>query len=203
MVGCQKWATLTRRRIGCCEINLHRVSPLEHEVYFFTLTFKKIMSLSRFKKWLFWVIGTLIVLFVAMGMLLSWQLPDFMKSSRAEVARVVSPNGKIDAVLIETNGGVTTSFGYEVHVLQHGTQVLASPAAYLYGAVRSRSADGANLKWEAADLLTVEFLTAKTKDLSKPSVSVAGEAVRLSLREGIADFSAPPGGMFYNLRKKQ
>ena len=32
--------------------------------------------------------------------------------SRDEVARVASPYGGVEAVLIETNGGATTSFGY-------------------------------------------------------------------------------------------
>ncbi len=30
---------------------------------------------------------------------------------RDEVARVASPSGKVDAVVVETNGGATTSFG--------------------------------------------------------------------------------------------
>jgi hypothetical protein len=34
--------------------------------------------------------------------------------SRDEVARVISPDGRLEAILIETNGGATTAFGYEI-----------------------------------------------------------------------------------------
>ena len=37
-------------------------------------------------------------------------------ASEDEVARVTSPDGRVEAVLIETNGGATTSFGYKVLV---------------------------------------------------------------------------------------
>jgi hypothetical protein len=40
--------------------------------------------------------------------------------SRDEVARVAAPGGQVEAVLVETNGGATTSFGYEVHVVERG-----------------------------------------------------------------------------------
>jgi hypothetical protein len=42
-----------------------------------------------------------------------------MGASRDEVARASSSAGDLDAVLVETNGGATTSFGYFVYVVPH------------------------------------------------------------------------------------
>ena len=161
------------------------------------------MPLSRFAKWSLWILGTIAALVVSAVLLLSWLLSDTMEPSKDEVARVVSPNGKADAVLIETNGGATTSFGYEVHILEHGAQPSDTPNAFFYGAVRSQQAYGLNMKWEAPNLLAIEYLSAKSKDASKPSVSIAGEAIQLVVREGVFDQSAPSGGMLYNLRGRR
>ena len=51
--------------------------------------------------------------------------------SRDEVAVVASPDRPLEAVLIETNGGATTSFGYEIWVREkgHGSDVPNSAAA--------------------------------------------------------------------------
>jgi hypothetical protein len=42
--------------------------------------------------------------------------------SSYEVGRTASPNGSLEAILTETNGGATTSFGYEVSVGTKGAQ---------------------------------------------------------------------------------
>ncbi len=44
------------------------------------------------------------------------------KASSYQVAHVSSPNGSLEAVLTETNGGATTSFGYEVSVGPKGSK---------------------------------------------------------------------------------
>jgi hypothetical protein len=61
--------------------------------------------------------------------------------SRDEVARVASPDGRVEAVLIETNGGATTSFGYEVHVVfgKAGPQVIRWPGYMVPVATRMRT----------------------------------------------------------------
>ena len=63
---------------------------------------------------------------------LSW----VFSPSKDEVVRAVSPSGTVDAVLLETNAGATTSFGYEIYILEHGAQPSGSPAVFLYGATR-------------------------------------------------------------------
>jgi hypothetical protein len=122
-----------------------------------------------------------------------------------EVARVRAPGGGADAVLIETNGGATTSFGYHVYVVPPGAAVprgtrAASEVARLYGATRNAEAYGATLRWVGADTLAVEYQTARDDTLLHPTVMLAGRAVQIVLRPGVADLDAPPGGMLYNLQ---
>ena len=162
------------------------------------------MALPLILKWALWAIGTVVVLFIAMAVLLSWFFSGLIgEPSKDEVARTISPNGVFDAVLFETNGGATTSFGYEVYIVEHGAKPTGEPAVFLYGAIRNQSAYGSNLKWESPKLLAVEFLSAKIKKIPQSSVSVAGQTVDLAVREGINDPSAPSGGMLYNLRGRQ
>jgi hypothetical protein len=122
--------------------------------------------------------------------------------SRDEVARTRSPDGVIDAIVVETNGGATTSFGYEIDLARAGGGVLsARRVAVLYGAGRSAHASGVNLRWIGLDVLAVEYLDAKSAKLEVPLVSIAGRSISVALAEGIDDPHAPPGGMLYNLRK--
>lgn len=123
--------------------------------------------------------------------------------SKDEVARVVSPSGNIDAVLFETNGGATTSFGYEVYIVKHGAQPSGSPAVSLYGAIRSQHAYGANLVWSSSDSLSVEYLSAKSTKVNTPTQSIGAQEIHTTLREGLTDNAAPSGGMLYNLPGRQ
>ena len=120
--------------------------------------------------------------------------------SRDEVARVPSPDGRLDAVLIETDAGATTSFGYEIHVVEKG-----SPAndrvAWLYGAARNENAYGANLKWTNDHELAIEYLNAREQRVERAIARVAGRPIKVSLRSGVSDLTAPPGGMLYNLER--
>jgi hypothetical protein len=65
-----------------------------------------------------------------------------------EVARVVSPDGAIDAVLVESNGGAITAFWYDIYLVRHGEPWRrAHTAAWLYDAMRSEQAYGVNIVW--------------------------------------------------------
>ena len=121
--------------------------------------------------------------------------------SSDEVLRVPSPDRRIDAVLIETNGGATTDFGY--HVLVGKSDHRGDEVAWLYGAVRNDNAYGVNLRWASDRELVIEYLRASEERLERGIVQVAGRDVRISLRRGVADPSAPAGGMFYNLEKRK
>jgi hypothetical protein len=119
-----------------------------------------------------------------------------------EVTRVTSPSGEIDAVLVEGNGGATTSFGYEVFLVKSGKKHDSGVhAAWLYGAVRNKHAYGVNLKWIEPQVLSVEYLRSKGERLVANPVQINGDDFEIRLNSGIEDPQAPSGGMLYNLQK--
>jgi hypothetical protein len=120
--------------------------------------------------------------------------------ARDEVARLPSLDGRVDAVLVETNGGATTSFGYEIHLVEKGRPA-DRQVAWLYDAGRSKSASGANLRWINDQELVVEYLDARESTVTRSSVRVAGRAITVFLRRGVSDPTAPAGGMLYNLER--
>lgn len=121
--------------------------------------------------------------------------------SHDEVARVSSPDGQIDAILFESNGGATTSFLYEVDPgskqSRRGKQV-----ARLVGAVRNAQAFGVDLNWKNDHTPVIQCLHTETPPEMQSSVDVDGRNVQIVLHTGIEDKSAPAGGMLYNLRKR-
>jgi hypothetical protein len=121
--------------------------------------------------------------------------------SHDEVARVSSPDGQIDAILFESNGGATTSFLYEVDLgrkqSRRGKQV-----ARLVGVVRNAQAYGVDLNCENDHTLVIQCLHTETPPEVQGSVDVDGRNVQIVLHTGIEDKSAPAGGMLYNLRKQ-
>jgi len=120
--------------------------------------------------------------------------------SNDEVARISSPDGTMDAVLFESNGGATTSFGYEVQIGAKGVHAGKSVARF-YGAVRNSQAYGVDLHWQSNDTLTVEYLTSKLPPQVQELADVNGRSVHVVVRSGVEDKSAPAGGMLWNLRQ--
>jgi hypothetical protein len=122
-----------------------------------------------------------------------------------EVARVSSPSGRVDAVLVEVNGGATTSFGYSVFVVPTGKLVSRGEPGIvsLYGAVRNQSAYGADLVWDEADRLTVEYLTARHCEITRDAVKIGSDEITVTVRSNINNTAAPPGGMLYNRVKNR
>lgn len=123
-------------------------------------------------------------------------------SSRDEVARVSSPRGDLDAVVMETNGGATTSFGYEVVVVGRGRSAFwGTTVARLYGAIRNQSAYGVNAKWRGAGLLYIEYLEARSAEVEGGALFDMGTTlVAVILAPGLNDPTACPGGMLYGLQ---
>lgn len=108
--------------------------------------------------------------------------------------------------MFELNGGVTTSFAYEVHVVPTGKkpiEVRGAELANLYGSVRSESAYGANLRWQDDRTLVVEYLEARNAQLNHPTLEINGTTVTLKLQSGVIDPAAPPGGMLFNRKDRR
>ena len=140
-----------------------------------------------------WIFGVATAITVSCAALFSYFTQD-------EVYRATDPSGSVDAVLVETNAGATTSFGYRVILAHSGWHWrLGTEVASLYGAVRSKQAYGANLVWRAPGKLSVQYLGAEAETVRRATLEVAGEVVTTSLDSGINDEAAPPGGMLYNL----
>jgi hypothetical protein len=121
--------------------------------------------------------------------------------SRDEVSVVPSPDRRLEAVLIETNGGATTSFGYEIWVREKG-QGSGNQVARLYAAARNDVAYGASLRWADDGHLLIEFQEARTQTLDTPTVRIGGREVRVALRPNVPDPEAPAGGMLFNLERE-
>jgi hypothetical protein len=140
-----------------------------------------------------WIFGVATAITVSCAALFSYFTQD-------EVYRASDSSGSVDAVLVETNAGAMTSFGYRVILTRSGWHWrMGTEVASLYGAVRSKQAYGANLVWRAPGELSVQYLDAEDVKLLLPTLEVAGEVVATSLDSGINDGTAPPGGLFYNL----
>jgi hypothetical protein len=135
----------------------------------------------------------------AAGLLLGLGLLMCGCLSRDEVLRVTSPDGRIDAIVFETDCGATCSFGYEIWLAPKGKRG-GEEVATLDAAVRSEQAYGVNLKWLDADKLSVEYLRADHSILLRQAADVAGHSVRVSRNGGVDDPQAPAGGMLYNRR---
>ncbi|XVJ70718.1 MAG: hypothetical protein HEQ39_14670 [Rhizobacter sp.] len=121
--------------------------------------------------------------------------------SADEVARMPSPNEMVDAVVIETNGGATTSYGYEVYLTAPKKKVKGQPVASLYGATRSDKAWGINLQWVSSEKLSVQYLSAKSTQLNEPNAAIGTQQVHVVLESNRPDPNAPQGSMLDNIRK--
>lgn len=122
-------------------------------------------------------------------------------SSRDEVTRVSSPDGRVDAVLFETNGGATTSFGYEIELARKGHRGGSSVASF-YGAARNDQAYGVDLSWKGNDELAITYRTAEQPPIIRNAIDMDGKHIRIFVQGGVTNPNAPAGGMLYNLQKK-
>lgn len=122
--------------------------------------------------------------------------------ARDEVARVRSPSGRLDAVLVETNGGVGTDFGYLAYAVRSGRHAPSrGEVAWLSVAVRNQRAYGANLRWVGPTSLTIEYQDAHAAERRLAQALVGPDTIAIALRAGVVDSFAPPGGMLYNLQR--
>ena len=57
-----------------------------------------------------------------------------------------------------------------------------------------------NLRWASTDTLAVEYLDAQHVNWVNGFVLLDGREIKVVLKPGVNDPSAPPGGMLYNLQ---
>ncbi len=71
---------------------------------------------------------------------------------RDEITRISSPDFIVDAVLIRTNAGATTSFGFEIYIVRTGD--IPTEADLLF---RGDKMEGLKLRWVQSKLLTIQY----------------------------------------------
>jgi hypothetical protein len=148
--------------------------------------------------------GFVVVAFLVVAGIIWLSFRNFGEWSFDEVARIQNPINACDAVVVETNGCATTSFGYQVFLLPRDKQPKrGDPAvANFYGAVRSEKAYGVNLRWQDPGTLAIEYLEAQNADQRNAELNVLGQPIRIIIKAGISDPNAPGGGMLFNLQKQ-
>lgn len=103
-------------------------------------------------------------------------------SSHNEVQRLTSPDGKVDAIVIESDCGPVCDVVDDVELAPKGSHS-GERVAWFDSAVRNENAWGVDLKWPDADSLSIEYLRADKAELLKENVDISGEVVSVSLRE--------------------
>ncbi len=106
---------------------------------------------------------------------------------------MAAPGGGLHAVLVEVNGGATTAFSYSVRIQAPGLLGIDQEVASLYAARRSRCASGVALRWKGPNRLLIEYLAAE--QVRTTPAEVGGRGIRVELRPGIADETAPCDGI--------
>ncbi len=125
-----------------------------------------------------------------------------VNTSREEVARLRAPTEGVDAVLVENNEGEGSDFSYSVYVVASGGRApRAGEVAWLGVPVRNHRAYGANLRWAGPSALRIEYWDAHQAERRRAQAIVGADTVTIALQAGVFDSLAPPGGMFYNLRR--
>jgi hypothetical protein len=81
-----------------------------------------------------------------------------LPENRKEIARVTSPDGAVDAVMIRTNCGAPCSFGYEVYILGKGKRPPSDPQRALFSADDVLAGE---ISWTQPHLLSIGYTRAK------------------------------------------
>ena len=118
-------------------------------------------------------------------------------AERIEVLRVPSPDAALDAVVVQSSAGATTSFGYFVFLPPHGCAVPSSPVLRVVDSSLNPRASGVHLDWTGPRTVVVSYLDARFTDPDSGAATtdtVAGP-VTVTTRPGSPDPAAAPGGM--------
>lgn len=115
--------------------------------------------------------------------------------SEVDVATIHSPDDRILAIVEETNGGATTSFGYNVYLRSNSWLGFRKKAASLYGAVRSECAYGVDVVWKSPTEVEIRYLNVRYSPSVLQSLSIAGQVIDVGVVSGVENPSAPCGGM--------
>ena len=122
-------------------------------------------------------------------------------TSHEQIARATSPNGRLDALVLESDCGAVCDVVDEVWVVPRGCR-RGDRVALFDDAIRSERAWGVTVRWDSADHLVIEYLRADQASLLMRKTVIAGQDVQVSMRGGISDPLAPAGEMPKNLPRQ-
>ncbi|WP_433798678.1 hypothetical protein [Actinomycetospora sp. CA-084318] len=116
---------------------------------------------------------------------------------RVEVLRVPSPDGALDAVVVQSSAGAGSPFGYTLGLPVSGCAASERTALRVVGATRSDSAAGVAVAWVDLRTVRVTWLDARFRDPDADTLSVGTAAGPVTVLSGggVVDPTAPPGGM--------
>lgn len=115
-----------------------------------------------------------------------------------EVARQIGGKGRVEAVVVQTNAGATTTYSYAIHLVPAGEPIGAPAMVTITGAQRSRTAYGVNLEWTDARTVVVNYWKADSihpENAQLRHAHLAGMNLRVVLESAPPDHHAPPGPM--------
>jgi hypothetical protein len=130
----------------------------------------KMNALSRGRLFVY-LIGSFlggIVVTVAAPWVASRAADHFIHTEHKEIARVASPDGKVEAVMIRDNCGAPCSYGYSVYIVPRGVKPSADSQGGIFYA---EDMEEAQLTWKQPHLLSVGYRKAliyKLRNLSYP-----------------------------------
>lgn len=134
------------------------------------------------------------VLVVAVLLLVTGCAPDV---ERVEVLRVPSPDGALDAVVVQSAAGAGSPFGYVLTLPAAGCAPTEAPVLRVVGATRSASASGVAVAWAGPRTVRVAWSDARFRDPDVDSLVAGTPAgpVTVVSGGGVADPTTPAGGM--------
>ena len=130
---------------------------------------------------------------VTVGMFLTLVLTLVASAgSEVESSRVRSPNGALDAVLVERDGGAATQFLYDIYIVKRGAEYSGSSSVMqLYAATQNSRYPGATLKWTDPTELEIDYFCAESMQVYYGWINVDGQTVHIVWRAGVSNSPAP------------
>jgi hypothetical protein len=113
-----------------------------------------------------------------------------------EIQRTPSPDGQLDAALVENGGDATTGLFHLVFIVRHGATLPhwnEEAVARFEWAYRNDSTVGVNPHWRDNDTLALEFVRAAHQRLVRPSVRGSNGPITIVLAPGVSDSASPLG----------
>jgi hypothetical protein len=105
--------------------------------------------------------------------------------SNEEIRRVPSPAGDVDAIVMESNGGATTAFGYGIRLGPPGGAPGRAIEVAGFYAAQTPCARGVDLRWTSVDTLRIAYGEARMANVVRSVLDVGGRTVHVVVQQGV------------------